>query len=65
MYVTFYKNYHVILAAFSCEDYFKDGTTDSGNYTIDPDGNGPNEPFVVFCNATERLYIYYAQHILS
>ena len=37
----------------TCDEIFRsDPTSPSGNYTIDPDGNGEEEPFEVFCDMT-------------
>ena len=35
----------------TCDEILRsDPTSPSGNYTIDPDGNGEEEPFEVFCD---------------
>lgn len=35
----------------SCQDFFDLGVTESGKYSIDPDGSGVGlPPYEVFCN---------------
>ena len=39
------------MKATSCQSYFDQGQLgESGNYFIDPDESGPNEPFLAFCD---------------
>ena len=38
----------------NCEDVFSDPAALSGNYTIDPDNDGPGAPFTVFCDLLTR-----------
>ena len=40
--------------SMTCEDLFSsDPSLTSGNFTIDPDGDGPIEPFLVFCDTAK------------
>ena len=43
----------------TCQDYFDDGIMESGNYTIDPDLEGPITSFMVYCDFELGNYIYY------
>ena len=39
--------------AKNCEEIFGDATKSSGDFTIDPDGEGAIEPFTVFCDTVK------------
>ena len=39
--------------AKNCEEIFGDATKSSGDFTIDPDGDGAIEPFTVFCDTVK------------
>ena len=39
--------------AKNCEEIFGDATKSSGDFTIDPDGDGSIEPFTVFCDTVK------------
>ena len=41
----------------TCQDYFDDGIMESGNYTIDPDLEGPITSFMVYCDFELGIYI--------
>ena len=42
----------------NCEDYYNDGITISGNYSIDPDLDGPITPFAVYCDFETSINFY-------
>ena len=42
----------------NCEDYYNDGITLSGNYSIDPDLDGPIIPFAVYCDFETSINVY-------
>ena len=42
----------------NCDELFTDVTMVSGNFSIDPDGSGPIEPFTVFCDTVKSMFIY-------
>ena len=42
----------------NCEEIFGDATKSSGDFTIDPDGDGAIEPFTVFCDTVKsKLFL--------
>ena len=41
----------------TCQDYFDDGIMESGNFTIDPDLEGPISSFMVYCDFELGNYI--------
>ncbi|XP_069490520.1 contactin-associated protein 1 [Ambystoma mexicanum] len=63
---------HKSLYKENCEAYRLSGKVTSGNYTVDPDGSGPLQPFTVYCQITaERAWTivyhdrYYATKVLG
>ena len=57
--VNSFKIYQIITDYQTCDDYYNDGITVSGNYKIDPDLDGPMSEFEVYCdfNSSMRLFI--------
>ena len=61
------RNFPLFLATFqTCEDHFNSGVTVSGLYTIDPDGNGPINPFKAYCDfdSSKSIYYFFLKNIL-
>ena len=42
----------------TCEDYYLDGFTEPGNYSIDPDLDGPINSFIVYCDFKISPFTY-------
>ena len=42
----------------NCEEIFDDATKSSGDFTIDPDGDGAIEPFTVFCDTVKSKLFF-------
>ena len=49
----------------NCDDLFTDATMVSGNFSIDPDGSGPIDPFTVFCDTVKSMNISFTQIIVA
>ena len=45
--------------AKNCEEIFGDATKSSGDFTIDPDGDGAIEPFTVYCDTVKSKLFFY------
>ena len=46
----------------TCEDYYNDGIRISGNYSIDPDLDGPIRAFLVYCDfESSDIFLYILQ----
>ena len=44
--------------AKNCEEIFGDATKSSGDFTIDPDGDGAIEPFTVYCDTIKSKLFF-------
>ena len=48
-----------------CQEYYDQGMTISGNYEIDPDGQGGDPPFPVHCDFERGKQYHFLNKCLS